>query len=49
MNWLNKFNDKLYKLLPHLWGYLWLMIITTASVTTLVACVKWLLRTLELI
>lgn len=41
---MKKFFDKLFNVLPPLWGFLWMATITFGSVALLIVVVKWLLR-----
>lgn len=43
---MKKFYDKLWNIIPTVWGALWLLIITLGSVTLLLVIVKWLMQVL---
>lgn len=49
MKKLKVFWNNLLKVLPHLWGVLWVSIITVVSTTVLALTIKWLLQVLEVI
>lgn len=48
MKWLSKISDGMFKVLPHLWGFLWIAIITVASLSVFLTVVNWLFRILGL-
>ena len=37
----DKIDDKVYPLLPYIWGWSWIIIITLASITGLILVFRW--------
>lgn len=46
---MTKFKEWILNVLPTIWGTIWMLIITLASLSVLVSATKWFLRVLELI